>query len=47
MKLVDWVLLMAVLGTATGLVIGMIRRRKMGKGCCSGDCSKCTQCNHK
>lgn len=47
MKLLDWILLLAVLGTAAGLVVGMIRRRKMGKGCCCGDCSKCSSCPSK
>lgn len=46
MKLLDWILLLAVLGTAAGLVIGMIKNRKKGKGCC-GDCSKCSSCPHE
>ena len=46
MKLMDWILLVAVLGTAAGLVVGMIRKSKQGKGCC-GDCSKCTSCPSK
>ena len=47
MSLLDWILLLAVLGTAAGLVVGMIRKKKMGKGCCCGDCSTCTKCPGK
>lgn len=44
MNWLDWILLIAVVGTAVGLLIGMIRGRKTG---CSGDCSNCSHCPHK
>ena len=47
MKLMDWILLLTVLGMAAGITVGLIRKRKMGKGCCCGDCSTCTKCPGK